>query len=316
MNVLLTGATGFVGGHILRYLTESNVKMSVLGRAIPSAFPKESFFCAAIDNTTNYSLAIKGVDVIVHSAARAHIMNDLSLDPLEEFRKVNTKGTMNLAKQAAEAGVKRFIFISSIKVNGEMTSSKTPFTSSDPRLPEDAYGMSKSEAEEALLRLAFSSSMEVVIIRPPLVYGPGVKANFLSLLKMAALPIPLPFGNIKNNRRSLVSVFNLADLINVCLTHKNAVNKVIMVSDGRDVSTSELFFLLKAAFRKKNLSYSIPEGLFRFIGRVTRRSMLVERLCGSLCVDISDTKSSLNWEPPVSVEDGLLKTVDHFCSNK
>lgn len=316
MNVLLTGATGFVGGHILRYLTKNDLKMSVLGRTVPSGLPKESFFCAVIDDTANYSSALKNVDVIVHSAARAHIMNDQSLDPLEEFRKVNTKGTMNLAKQASEAGVKRFIFISSVKVNGEATSSKTPFTSSDPRLPEDAYGRSKSEAEEALLSLAFSSSMEVVIIRPPLVYGPGVKANFLSLLKMAYLPIPLPFGNIKKNKRSFVSVFNLADLVKVCLTHKNAANKVIMVSDGKDVSTSELFSLLKAAFRKRNLSYPIPEGLFWFVGRLSKRKMLVERLCGSLCVDISDTKSSLNWEPPVSVEDGLLKTVDHFYSNK
>ena len=316
MKVLLTGGTGFVGGHILSYLSDEGVDISLLGRSSVPNFPVEKYFKGNIDEVSDYSSAFSEIDVVIHSAARAHVMNDLSLNPLDEFRKVNTKGTLNLAKQAAAAGVKRFIFISSIKVNGEKTTEDTPFRHGDPRLPEDAYGQSKSEAEEQLLELVASLAMDVVIIRPPLIYGPGVKANFRSLMKLASMSIPLPFGNIKKNKRSLVSVFNLADLIKVCLTHKNAANKILLVSDDRDVSTGELFALLKASFQKKNLSYSIPEQVFWWLGRITGKKIIIERLCGSLCVDISETKSSLGWEPPVSLEKGLSMTTSYFYLDK
>lgn len=311
-NIALTGATGFVGGHLLSYFNVKGITPKVLGRNKPDSVSEENFFKLDFDQKGSCNVPLNGIDVVIHCAARAHVMNEIEPDPLIEFRRVNVEATLKLAKQAVKQGVSRFIFISTVKVNGEKTALSTPFLDSDERLPEDAYGQSKAEAEVKLLELGAETGMDIVIVRPPLIYGPGVKANFKVLLKLSSLPLPLPFLGIDLNKRSLVSVFNLADLIYVCLTHPNAKNKVFLVSDDRDVSTKELFSLVRSAMNKKCLLFFIHSKIFLFLGRLLGKQAIVERMCGSLQVDISNTKLLLNWSPPFSMEDGMLSTVRSF----
>jgi UDP-glucose 4-epimerase len=299
--ILLTGASGFVGKQLYAAIIKSHQVLSVVRDKRSVGFG-DCVEIPEIDKKTKWINALSGVNCVIHCAARVHIMNDSSSDPLSEFRAVNTEGTLNLARQAAEAGVKRFIFLSSIKVNGESTSNRAPFTAFDQRLPEDPYGMSKSEAEEQLLALGKETGMEVVIIRPPLVYGEGVKANFASLMKLVGKGFPLPFRAINQNKRSLVSVYNLVDLIKVCIDHPKAVNQVFLVSDDDDMSTARMVELMAKVQGKANLSLPVPVWCFKLAGKLFKKEAVVDRLVGSLQLDIEHTKNTLDWTPPFLVE--------------
>lgn len=308
MRIAITGATGFVGKHLIKELMIKELsaeELVIIGRRKVN-LPNTTFFNSSIDGETDYSKALGSIDVIVHCAARAHIMNDDAKDPLAEFREVNTEGTLNLAKQAAQSGVKRFIFLSSIKVNGESTSGKGPFTASDNSAVEDPYGISKAEAEHQLLELGKQTGMEIVIIRPPLVYGEGVKANFASLMRFVGKGFPLPFRAIKNNKRSLVSVYNLVDLIKVCIEHPNAANQIFLASDDHDLSTAEMVALMARVQGKKNLALPVPVWCFKLAGKLLNKNDIIDRLTGSLQLDITHTKNTLNWTPPHSVEHGFV----------
>ena len=306
-NILITGYSGFVGQHLLNDINHLH-KIKLLGRSKDKN--NHDCYTANIDSNSDYSNALKNVDIVIHMAARVHVMNDNSIDPLGEFRAVNTAGTINLAKQAADAGVKRFIFISSIKVNGESTSNTSPFQSSDVPKPEDPYGISKSEAEEQLIELGRERGLEIVIIRPPLVYGEGVKANFASLFKFVGKRVPLPFRAITNNKRSLVSVYNLVDLIKVCVDHPNAANQIFLVSDDKDISTSEMVALMAKVQGFPNYSLPLPVWCFHLIGKLLSKKDVIDRLVGSLQVDITHTKNTLNWTPPFSIEEGFAKCIE------
>ena len=305
--IALTGYSGFVGQQLLTRLSNRNCLL--LGREKHDAnYP---FFELDLECTSELDVVqqLVGITTLVHLAARVHIMNDSSSDPLSEFRAVNTEGTLGLAHQAAEAGVKRFIFLSSIKVNGESTSSCQPFTAFDRRRPEDPYGQSKSEAEEQLLALGKETGMEIVIIRPPLVYGEGVKANFASLAKLVGKGFPLPFRAINHNKRSLVSVYNLVDLIKVCIDHPNAANQVFLVSDDNDLSTAQMVALMAKVQGKANLSLPVPVWCFKLAGKLFNKEAVVDRLVGSLQLDIEHTKKTLDWVPPYTIEHGFQLAV-------
>jgi UDP-glucose 4-epimerase len=267
-----------------------------------------------IDNTTDWTTALHGVNVVVHLAARVHVMNDHSVDPLSEFRKVNVEGSLNLAKQAAQAGVQRFVFISSIKVNGESTELGQPFHADDEPQPMDAYGISKREAEDALRQLARDTGIEVVIIRPPLVYGAGVKANFRSMMRWLDKGVPLPLGAI-HNQRSLVALANLVDLIITCISHPAAANQTFLVSDGEDLSTSDLLRRMANALGKPARLLPVPAWLLQVGATLLGKRAVAQRLCGSLQLDISKTCQLLNWTPPVSVTDALQKTANAYRSS-
>jgi UDP-glucose 4-epimerase len=317
MNILLTGSTGFVGSMLRTTLSSHNYKMFLLLRnPVKDLFFEESTFLLPINGSVDYTDVVKDIDCIIHCAARVHIMDDSASDPLGEFREVNTYGTIKLARQAAEAGVKRFIFISSIKVNGESTEIDKPFKSSDSRSVVDYYGQSKAEAEDLLLQLAAETGLEVVIIRPTLVYGPGVKANFASLLNLVSRGFPLPLGCINTNRRSLVSVTNLVDLITTCIEHPKAVNQTFLVSDDHDLSTSEMVAQMARALCKPQLQLPMPKWCFKLAGKLFRKRDVVDRLLGSLQVDISHTKETLCWVPPQSLEAGFKQTAQAFLKSK
>jgi nucleoside-diphosphate-sugar epimerase len=261
----------------------------------------------SIGKTTDWSSALQNVDVVVHLAARVHVMNEVAVDVLAEFRKVNVEGTLNLANQAAKASVKRFVFVSSIKVNGEHTLADCPFTANDDANPQDPYGISKHEAEQGLFLIAQQTGMEVVIIRPPLVYGAGVKANFASMMCIVKRGIPLPLGVI-HNKRSFVYIGNLVSLIVRCMDHPAAANQVFLVSDGCDLSTTELLQKCAVALGVKARLLPVPQKLLAFSLALLGKRAVAQRLCGNLQVDISKAHSLLGWEPPVSVEDGLKAT--------
>lgn len=314
MKILITGATGFVGSSILPAIHTHNV--NVLGRRKPLTHEVSDFFQAEINSSSDYTAGLKDVEIVIHAAARVHVVNDKSAELLTEFRSTNTAGTLNFAKQAAQAGVKRFIFISSIKVNGEHTYRDKPFSADDKPSPEDPYGFSKAEAEEQLKKLSKETGMEVVIIRPPLVYGPGVKANFAAMMKLATLGIPLPLGGVTNNRRSLVYIDNLVDLIVTCIYHPKAANQTFLVSDDDDLSTTRMIKELNMALGKKSWLLPVPVILIEILGKLTGKSAIINRLCGSLQVDISKTKALLDWQPPVSVKDAFTKTASHFLINR
>lgn len=299
----VTGYSGFVGKVLLEKLQVSDVLL--LGRQKLPDYNKFREFNLNFTQSLDFVDDLHLVDTLIHIAARVHVMCDDSIDPLAEFRATNTDGTLNLAKQAAQASVKRFIFVSSIKVNGESTTDRPPFTANDKPAPEDPYGVSKAEAEEQLLKLGKQTGMEIVIIRPPLVYGEGVKANFASLMKLVGKGLPLPFRSISNNKRSLVSVYNLVDLIKVCIDHPSAANQTFLVSDDSDLSTAEMVALMAKVQDKANLSLPVPVCCFNLAGKIFGKQNVVDRLVGSLQVDIEHTKKTLNWQPPYSVEDGF-----------
>ncbi|WP_445357312.1 UDP-glucose 4-epimerase family protein [Microbulbifer sp. ANSA002] len=303
--VLLTGASGFIGSALLSALRSKRVKVLPVYRHEVEG----GLYVPRIDAETDWGTTLNNIDVVIHTAARVHVMQESAVDPLAEFRKVNLEGTLQLARQAASSGVKRFIFLSSIKVNGESTTGRGPFTAEEPSNPVDSYGISKKEAEDALIALAEETGLEVVVIRPPLVYGPGVKANFQSMMRWLQKGIPLPLGSI-NNRRSLVSVYNLIDLITVCIEHPNARNQVFLVSDGLDMSITDLLRRLSRSLRCRALLIPVPASVLIFTLSLLGKRAVADRLCGSLQVDIGKTMNLLDWQPPVSVEEGLAKTAE------
>ncbi len=306
-NVLLTGYSGFVGSQLLNTLN-SAYTLSLLGRTPPKNLDFD-FHQAELDEVSDFSKSLADVNTVVHCAARAHIMNEESEDPLTEFKKTNTYGTLNLAKQAASAGVKRFIYISSIKVNGESTKVNSPFKFDDKHAPQDPYGLSKGEAETALFKLGQETGIEIVVIRPPLVFGEGVKANFAALLKLVGKSLPLPFRCITQNKRSMVSVYNLVDLIKTCIEHPNAANQVFLASDDNDLSTAEMVALMAKVQGKRNFALPVPVWLFNLVAKLLNKQDVVNRLTGSLQLDIEHTKKTLNWQPPYSVEHGFKLAV-------
>lgn len=314
MAILLTGATGFIGCSILRELFFKKFSVRAVCRAKEKAADVrfEWFLQASLDGSAVWDSALVDIDVVIHAAARVHIMRDISADPLDGYRKVNVYGTLNLARQAAAAGVKRFVFISSIKVNGEGTPIGSRYQASDTPAPEDAYGLSKLEAEQGLMQLAAETKMEVVIIRPPLVYGPGVKGNFASMIKLVEKGLPSPLGGI-HNKRSLVGIDNLVDLIIRCIDHPAAANQVFLAGDGEDLSTSELLRGVGRAMGKPVNLIPVPAGLLHFGATLLGKKAMAQRLLGSLQVDISKTCELLDWKPPYTVEEGLRRCFE--CPN-
>lgn len=317
MNVLVTGATGFVGHFLCARLLKEGWK--VLGTLLESEIPSclvdevEPVTVRPLGGNTEWGQALAGVDTIIHLAARVHIMDDPSADPLTEFRKVNVAGTARLAAEAAKAGVKRFIFISSIKVNGE--ESPSPYTSASRPAPSDPYGISKWEAEQALRKIESETGMEVVVVRPTLVYGPGVKANFLTMLKIISKGIPLPLASI-TNKRSMIYVGNLVDALTVCAVHPAAAGQTYLVSDGEDVSTPELIRRTAKALGLPARLFSFPVSLMRLAGKLTGKRGAVNRLTGSLTVDSSKIRQELGWMPPLTMEEGLAETARWFKRNR
>ena len=317
LNILLTGATGFIGNTIQqRIVADGNYDLTIAVRNINEQSDAVRIIKVnSLNAYTDWSHALKGVDVIIHTAARVHVMDDKSVDPLTEFRKVNVEGTLNLARQAIKAGVRRFIFISSIKVNGEGTEFGKPYTEDSKPSPIDPYGISKYEAEQGLLALAETTSLEVVIIRPTLVYGENVKGNFHSLMKWTYKGIPLPIGGIKHNLRSLVSVDNLVAFIVTCIEHKDAKNEIFLISDDDDISTADLLEEIAKGLGVKNRAVNIPSKLINTAASAIGKSGVAQRLSGSLQVDISKAKTLLGWHPKYSTSESIQKTAKSYKSN-
>ncbi len=313
MTVLITGANGFIGWSLCEKLLRDAVSVRGAVRSIGQLKPGVEY-CAVgkISSETDWSAALEDAQHVVHLAARVHVMRDKRADSLAEFRRVNVGGTTSLAKQAADAGVRRFIFLSSIKVNGESTDIGHPFTAADAPAPQDPYGISKHEAEQSLRQIAAETGMEVVIIRPPLVYGPGVKANFESMMRWLERGVPLPFGAVTNNRRSFVALENLIDLIATCLTHPTAANQTFLVSDGEDLSTADLLKRMGSALGKPARLFNVPISLLNHGAVLLNRPAIYQRLCGSLQVDIENTRKLLDWTPPLSVDEGLRRAAEGF----
>lgn len=316
MKCLLTGASGFVGRALCERLLTENYEVIAPCRSpgtLPANERLQSPLITGLNGDVDWQTMLSGANVVVHLAARAHIMRDTVSNPLTEYRKINVEGTLNLARQAAQSGAKRFVYISSIKVNGEETFSGQPFTTQDTPSSVDPYAISKYEAEIGLQKLAKETGLEVVIIRPPLVYGPEVKANFLRMIHWLKKGVPLPLGDI-NNVRSFVFLDNLVDLIIICLNHPNAANQTFLVSDGEDLSTTEILKRLAKHLGVSTRLIPIPAVIlkmgFLFIGRPE----LARRLCGSLQVDISKNHDLLNWTPLYSVDTGLNKTVSWYLN--
>ncbi|MGE6991994.1 UDP-glucose 4-epimerase family protein [Pseudomonas sp. NPDC047961] len=320
MRVLLTGASGFVGQAVLdRLVIDAGAGHQVVAsyRCLPSAQREGVEYCLTptLGPEADWHSALVGVDAVIHCAARVHVMDDASADPLAEFRRVNVDGTLALARQAVLAGVRRFIFLSSIKVNGEGTPLGQPYCVDDTPAPQDPYGISKLEAEQALLALAEETAMEVVIIRPVLVYGPGVKANFRSMMNWLCRGVPLPLGAI-SNKRSLVALDNLVDLIVTCVEHPKAANQIFLISDGEDLSTTELLHRMGLALGKPARLLPVPAALLEASALLFGKRATAQRLCGSLQVDISTTCERLGWTPPVRVDDALAKTAAYYLTHK
>jgi nucleoside-diphosphate-sugar epimerase len=314
LRVLVTGSSGFVGSAILARLLEmEKYQLRTVGRS-KSKNPSGDLDHVVIQDLstdTKLANAVKDVDVIIHAAARVHVLQESSTDPLADYRTVNVKGSMNLAQLGVEAGVRRLIFISSIKVNGESTEAGKPYTAEDVPAPIDPYGVSKYEAELGLMQIAEKSGLEVVIIRPVIVYGAGVKANFLSMMNWLNKGIPLPFGSV-DNKRSFVALDNLVDLVVTCIDHPGASNQTFLVSDGEDLSTTELLGRMARALGKPSRLLPVPIGLLQTGARLLGKSDIAQRILGSLQVDISKTKKVLGWMPPVGVDEAMRSTVKDF----
>jgi nucleoside-diphosphate-sugar epimerase len=291
-NVYVTGVSGFVGSTLVRTLERR-------GHVIYPISFRESL------SSQRFAM-VEPCETLIHTAARVHVMKDVAVDPLSDFRIANSTGTVELARKAALAGVKRFIFISSIKVNGEATQLGHPFAADDVPAPPDAYGVSKMEAENGLCDIAGETGMEVVIIRPTLVYGPGVKANFAAMMRWLQRGVPLPLGAIRN-QRSLVALDNLVDLIVTCLTHPAAANQTFLVSDGEDVSTTELLRRMGQALGCPARLIPVPASWLKLAATMVGKQDVAQRLCGSLQVDIEKTRRLLGWAPPLSLSEGLRR---------
>ena len=310
--ILVTGATGFVGKPVLQRLLrdDKSMQVAVAVRIGGQSWPERVLprVTGDLEHVTDWSLALGGVSAVVHCAARVHVMKDTEANPLTAFRVVNLVGTLNLARQAAALGVKRFVFISSVKVNGESTSPGRAFTEADAAAPKDAYGQSKHEAEQSLRQLSADTGMEVVIIRPPLVYGPGVRANFAALMRAVQRGWPLPLGAV-HNQRSLVALDNLVDFIATCIKHPQAANQTFLVSDGHDLSTTELVRSMAQAARVTARLLPVPVWALQSGASLLGKGDAMQRLCANLQVDMSKACNLLGWVPHVSVEEGLKRAL-------
>jgi nucleoside-diphosphate-sugar epimerase len=313
--MLVTGANGFVGsalcaalknkGHTVRAAVRDPARFAIDGCEIVRV--------PVLDADTDWGEALSGMTTVIHLAARVHVMRDDASDPLEEFRRVNVAGTEHLARSAAASGVKRLVYVSSIKVNGEATSGDSKFTEADTPSPQDPYGVSKYEAEQALHRIAEETGLEVVIVRPPLVYGADVKGNFAQMLRVLARGIPLPLASVRN-LRSLVYVENLADALIRCATHPAAAGQTYLVSDGEDVSTPGLLRQLGDAMGRPARLFPWPAALLKLAGRLVGKADQVERLLGSLQVDSGKIRRELDWMPPYTLQQGLQATAEWYRS--
>ncbi len=312
MRILVTGSNGFVGSSLVARLITEGVDTVAAVRS-EAALPGAVARVGEIDGNTRWEPALGGVDAVVHLAARVHVMRETAKNPLAEFRRVNLDGTVNLARQAAAAGVRRFVYVSTVKVLGE-ESGESPLTDTSPCVPVEPYAVSKLEAEKELFEIGTETGMEIVVLRPPLVYGPGVGGNFLRLLRLARIGVPLPFGMVAN-RRSMIYLENLVDALYLCLSAPLAANRAYLVCDGVALSTGELLRRLMRYMGKKPLLLPVPPGLLKGAASVLGLGREISRLTGSLEVDDSRIRAELNWQPPVSVEDGLQSTVAWFLKD-
>lgn len=314
MKVLVTGSTGFVGSRVVELSEEREWEVLPVVRKASQIQPN-SFVVPSIDSTTDWSGAFDCVDCVVHCAARVHQMNETVQEAKEAYHEVNTLGTLNLARQAAINGVTRFVFISSIKVNGEQTEVGESFKPNLTNVPVDPYGLSKYEAEVGLRKIAEETGLEVVIIRPPLVYGPGVKANFSAMMFLVDKGVPLPLGAV-HNQRSLVYLDNLVDLILLCCRHDEAANETFLVSDDFDVSTTQLLKSISSVLGKTPRLLPVPMTWLKLLSNLVMKPQISDKLCGNLQVNIIDTKVTLNWAPKVSFEDAIQRTVNGHLESK
>ena len=319
MKVFITGATGFVGEALLTELMPFDDDLIVSVRNRTAEFPKkvQQIVCTDLSqlNEDNSLIDIlSDVDIVIHTAARAHVIRDSTSDPLNEYRKINVTATKELARQAAEAGVKRFIFVSSVKVNGESTSHNQMFSETDEPQPVDEYGLSKLEAEQALIDMGKVSSMQVVIIRPPLVYGPGVKANFANIVKLINKGWPLPFGLV-HNRRSMIAIDNLIAFIRLCMSHPAAANELFLIADKEDISTTTLLKKIAKAYGVESCLFPIPVTLMSVIAKLFGKKEMADRLFGNLQIDTSKARQLLDWSPVITMDQQLEKMAD-FDRNK
>jgi len=316
MKFLITGANGFVGKALCAELLRQG---KLVRAAVRSAnWPIENVemvTVGTIDGHTDWSDALHSVDVVIHLAARVHVMKEAAVDPLAEFLKVNFYGTSNLAQQAASAGVKRFVYVSSIKVNGEQTTEAQRYADSDEPEPQDPYAISKWRAEQDLWRIAQETGMEVVIIRPPLVYGPGVQGNFISLMDAIEKGVPLPLAGARN-ARSLVYVGNLVDALIACAEQPAAAGQTYLVSDGETVSTAVLIAKIAQSLERSNHLFYLPSGILRAVAVLLGRAEQVDRLFGSLRVNDTKIRAELGWSPPYTLEQGLRETADWYRAQR
>ncbi|MCP4974594.1 MAG: NAD-dependent epimerase/dehydratase family protein [Maribacter sp.] len=329
MKILLTGATGFIGRALVDELLEKGHEVNAIIREISGDLPTQvnQFILydlgVLLHESSGESLevvsrALQGVEVVIHTVARVHILKEFSIDPLSDNRRINRDVTLTLATKAAQSGIKRFVFLSSIKANGESTQIGKPFTSEDDFVPDDPYGLSKYEAEVGLFDIARTTNLEVVVIRPPLVYGPGVKANFLLLLKWVEKGIPLPFGLVKNSR-SLIALKNLVHFIGFCADFKltpGAANEVFLISDGEDISTTDLIRKIAKKFHRKILFLPVPVGLMSLVANIIGKKEIIHRLFRSLQVDDTKARIKLGWKPVTTMDKELAKTVKYFLTSK
>lgn len=311
--IFVTGALGFIGSALIPHLSLQGYPLIAATRHPTNALPIKTQQVAIGDllSDTNWIPLLKNVDIIIHLAARVHIIHDTSTHPLTEFRRTNTTATLNLAKQAALAGVRRFVYLSSIKVNGEISQPGQPFTVDDTNIPVDLYALSKYEAEQGLREIAQQTGLEVVIIRPPLVYGIGVRGNVQNMMRWLYKDFPLPLGNI-HNQRSLVALPNLIDLITICIDHPAAANQTFIVSDGKDISTTELLKELGMGLGKPARLLPVSQKLLEATLNLLGKQAIARRLCGNLQIDMSKTCELLNWKPPANLNEELEKTAHAY----
>lgn len=306
--LLVTGITGFVGAAAFASARAKGIAVRGTTRQLPvSGQCNSDFVTGDLGPATNWAAALAGCRTVIHAAARVHVMEEDAENPLAEFRRVNVAGTIALATQSAAEGVERFIFVSSVKVNGEGTVTGKPFTAHDAPTPQDPYGVSKMEAEAGLREIARSTGMEVTIIRSPLVYGPGVKANFASLMQALQRGMLLPLGSVTANRRSMVALDNLVDLLITCIDHPAAANQIFLVSDGEDLSTADLLRRMGLAMGKPARLFPVPPSLLQAGASMLGKGDVARRLLGNLQVDITHTRETLGWTPPIGVDEGLRR---------
>ena len=311
MLIAVTGASGFVGRHLCSHLSREGHQPRVIQRR----FAHGTFQIPGIDSSTDWFDAFSDVDVVIHCASRVHVLDDQVADPLAAYRAVNVAGTQRLAIQAAELGVKRLIFLSSIKVNGEGTSAGQSFNCLSPAAPLDPYGISKLEAEQALHQVSTQTGLEVVVVRPPLVYGPSVRVNFLRLLRLVQRQIPLPLGAV-HNQRSLIYVGNLVSFLTACALQPAAAGRTFLIADAEPLSTPELVQQLALALKTKPRLLPVPPSLLSLLGRLSGKQAEFSRLTGSLLIDPSEAFQMLNWQPPFSTAEGLQITADWFLASQ